>query len=44
MLPQQGQLLPDHSLLPIALYYRLCPEVNILEGPILDVGDAYAWI
>ena len=24
--------------------YRLCPEVNLLEGPMTDVRDALRWI
>ncbi len=41
--PRQTQLLLDHGVLPVAVDYRLCPEVNILDGPLADVGDAYAW-
>ncbi|KAL8784357.1 MAG: hypothetical protein Q9213_004009 [Squamulea squamosa] len=41
--PRQTQLLLDHGLLPVAIDYRLCPEVNILDGPFADVSDAYAW-
>ncbi|KAL8850364.1 MAG: hypothetical protein Q9221_004684 [Calogaya cf. arnoldii] len=41
--PRQTQLLLDHGLLPVAVDYRLCPEVSILDGPLADVGDAYAW-
>ncbi|KAL8919930.1 MAG: hypothetical protein Q9172_004723 [Xanthocarpia lactea] len=41
--PRQTQLLLDHGLLPVAVDYRLCPEVNLLDGPFADVSDAYAW-
>lgn len=41
--PRQIQLLLDHGILPVAVDYRLCPETTILEGPITDVSDAYAW-
>ncbi|KAG2419498.1 hypothetical protein HFD88_004294 [Aspergillus terreus] len=41
--PRQTQLLLDHGLLPVAVDYRLCPEVTILDGPLTDVSDAYAW-
>ncbi|GKZ28711.1 type I Iterative Polyketide synthase (PKS) [Aspergillus brasiliensis] len=41
--PRQIQLLLDHGLLPVSVDYRLCPEINLLEGPITDVRDAYKW-
>jgi acetyl esterase/lipase len=41
--PRQTQLLLDHGVLPIAVDYRLCPEIAILEGPLTDVSDAYLW-
>ena len=41
--PRQVQLLLDNGILPVAVDYRLCPETTILEGPIPDVRDAYAW-
>lgn len=41
--PKQTQLLLDNGLLPIGIDYRLCPEVNILEGPMTDVCDAFRW-
>ena len=28
----------------LAIEHRLCPGVNILEGPITDVRDALAWV
>ncbi|KAI1499966.1 hypothetical protein F5X99DRAFT_430171 [Biscogniauxia marginata] len=41
--PRQTQLLLDNGVLPVAVDYRLCPETTILEGPLVDVSDAYAW-
>ncbi len=41
--PRQTQLLLDNGVLPVAVDYRLCPETTILEGPLIDVSDAYAW-
>lgn len=28
----------------VSLEHRLCPQVNILEGPITDCRDALAWV
>ncbi len=41
--PKQTQLLLDNGLLPVSIDYRLCPEVPLLEGPILDVCSALQW-
>ncbi|KAJ5598872.1 ketoacyl-synt-domain-containing protein [Penicillium hordei] len=41
--PRQIQLLLDNGILPVSIDYRLCPETTILEGPLVDVADAYAW-
>ncbi|KAB5575475.1 hypothetical protein GE09DRAFT_1200074 [Coniochaeta sp. 2T2.1] len=41
--PRQTQLLLDHGVLPVSIDYRLCPEVTILEGPLVDVSDGYDW-
>lgn len=41
--PRQNQLLLDHGVLPVAVDYRLCPETTMLQGPLVDVSDAYAW-
>ena len=40
---KQTKLLLDHGLLPVSIDYRLCPEVNIIEGPMADVCDALQW-
>ncbi|KAL9095875.1 MAG: hypothetical protein Q9165_001872 [Trypethelium subeluteriae] len=42
--PRQIQLLLDNGVLPVAVDYRLCPETTILEGPLVDVSNAYAWV
>jgi acetyl esterase/lipase len=41
--PAQAKYLLANGLLPVSIDYRLCPEVNIVEGPISDVRDAYVW-
>ena len=32
-----------HSVLPVSIEYRLCPEINLINGPIKTVCDAYSW-
>lgn len=41
--PAQTAFLLENKILPISIDYRLCPEVNIIDGPIADVRDAYQW-
>ena len=41
--PYQTTLLIEYGMLPISLDYRLCPEVNLIEGPMADVRDALRW-
>ena len=41
--PFQTALLLAHNVLPVSIDYRLCPEINLIDGPIADVCDAYAW-
>ncbi|EPS34779.1 hypothetical protein PDE_09743 [Penicillium oxalicum 114-2] len=41
--PLQMQLLLDNGVLPVSVDYRLCPETTILEGPLVDIANAYAW-
>ncbi|PWY75480.1 ketoacyl-synt-domain-containing protein [Aspergillus heteromorphus CBS 117.55] len=41
--PAQTSFLLAQGILPISIDYRLCTEVNIIDGPISDVRDAYAW-
>ncbi|CAI6338010.1 unnamed protein product [Periconia digitata] len=37
----------DHLLangfLPVSLDYRLCPEINLIDGAMVDVRDGYWW-
>lgn len=39
----QTEFLLENGILPVSLDYRLCPEVNLREGPITDIRDAYIW-
>ncbi|KAL8820375.1 MAG: hypothetical protein Q9223_001397 [Gallowayella weberi] len=41
--PCQTQFLLDNGILPVSLDHRLCPQVNIIDGPMADVRDAVAW-
>ena len=41
--PSQTAFLLAHDILPVSLDYRLCPEINIIDGPMTDIRDAYAW-
>ncbi|KAI1390570.1 uncharacterized protein F4822DRAFT_436419 [Hypoxylon trugodes] len=41
--PKQTQILLDAGFVPVSVDYRLCPETNLLEGPITDVKDALSW-
>ncbi len=40
---KQVQLLLENGRLPVSIDYRLCPEVNIIDGPITDVCEALKW-
>lgn len=42
--PAQTEFLLQNGALPISFDYRLCPEVNLIDGPIADIRDAYRWI
>ena len=42
--PLQPAFLLTHNVLPVSIDYRLCPEINLIDGPIKDVCDAYAWV
>ena len=42
--PEQTKMLLKSGFLPISIDYRLCPETTLLEGPMVDVVDALAWI
>lgn len=41
--PHQIQFLLDKGILPVSVDYRLCPETNLIDGPITDVRDALFW-
>ncbi|KAK0713998.1 BcPKS16, polyketide synthase [Lasiosphaeria miniovina] len=41
--PAQTAHLLANGILPVSLDYRLCPEVNIVDGAMADVRDAYIW-
>lgn len=41
---KQTQLLLANGHLPVSIDYRLCPEVNIIDGPMTDVCDALQWV
>ncbi|KAI0860544.1 hypothetical protein F4860DRAFT_197867 [Xylaria cubensis] len=37
-------MLIDYGFLPVSIDYRLCPEVNIRDGPMADIADALVWV
>ncbi|KAJ5181613.1 Acyl transferase/acyl hydrolase/lysophospholipase [Penicillium cf. viridicatum] len=41
--PKQTKMLLDAGFLPVSIDYRLCPEVSLLEGPMLDSLEALRW-
>ncbi|KAI4189026.1 MAG: hypothetical protein LQ348_003849 [Seirophora lacunosa] len=41
--PAQTRYLLSNGILPISIDHRLCPEINIIDGPIFDVRDAITW-
>ena len=41
--PGQTKLLLDNGFLPISIDHRLCPEVDLLEGPMTDICHALEW-
>ncbi|KAL8998311.1 MAG: hypothetical protein Q9169_002625 [Polycauliona sp. 2 TL-2023] len=41
--PLQTRYLLQHGILPISLDHRLCPKVNIIDGPMADIRDAITW-
>jgi acetyl esterase/lipase len=40
----QTRHLLRQGFLPVSIDYRLCPEINLVDGPITDVCDAYRWV
>ena len=41
--PWQTKHLLDRGMLPVSLDYRLCPEINLVDGAMTDLRDAIAW-
>jgi Esterase/lipase len=41
--PAQTRLLLDKGFLPVSLDHRLCPEVRLVDGPMVDICDALDW-
>lgn len=41
--PLQTRSLLRDGILPISLDHRLCPEVNIIDGPMANIRNAVAW-
>ncbi|KAH9212549.1 putative polyketide synthase [Leptodontidium sp. 2 PMI_412] len=41
--PAQTRLLLEKGFLPVSLDHRLCPEVTLREGPMVDICDALEW-
>ena len=41
--PKQVTLLLSLGFLPVSFDYRLCPEMNVLDGPMNDACDALSW-
>lgn len=41
--PAQTRQLLKLGFLPVAIDYRLCPEISLVDGPIADVCSAYIW-
>lgn len=42
--PAQVDFLLENDVVPISFDYRLCPQVNLINGPIADIRDAYLWM
>jgi acetyl esterase/lipase len=41
--PAQTRLLLERGFVPVSIDHRLCPEVSLAEGPMVDVCDALEW-
>lgn len=41
--PSHVKELLDQGFLPISMDFRLCPELNLIEGPMEDACDAMSW-
>ena len=40
---EQTHHLLGNGILPVSIDYRLCPEVNVIDGPMTDVCEALQW-
>ncbi|OBR09777.1 Polyketide synthase [Colletotrichum higginsianum IMI 349063] len=40
----QIRFLLANGILPVSVDYRLCPQVNVIDGPMTDVRDACSWL
>lgn len=41
--PWQTKHLLDRGMLPVSLDYRLCPEINLVDGAMTETCDAMGW-
>ncbi|KAL8782625.1 MAG: hypothetical protein Q9213_005212 [Squamulea squamosa] len=41
--PWQTKYVLDNGMLPVSIDYRLCPEINLVDGAMSDVCDALSW-
>ncbi|VUC29968.1 unnamed protein product [Clonostachys rosea] len=41
--PAQTAFLVANGVLPVSLDFRLCPEVNFIDGAMVDIREAYLW-
>lgn len=41
--PAQTAYLLANNILPVSADYRLCPEINLIDGPIADTRDLVSW-
>ncbi|KAF2847817.1 hypothetical protein T440DRAFT_537648 [Plenodomus tracheiphilus IPT5] len=41
--PRHVKMLLDQGFLPVSVDYRLCPEINIRDGPMTDACEAVEW-
>lgn len=42
--PYQTQHLLNNGFLPIGIDFQLCPEIDLIAGPMADVRDALGWV
>ncbi|KAI4169653.1 MAG: hypothetical protein LQ343_005531 [Gyalolechia ehrenbergii] len=42
--PGQSQHLLENGIIPISIDHRLCPELDLIDGPMTDVCHALDWI